>query len=142
MLICLLSQPRCDGIRGVPIERVPSAVVAASRAGVSMARGVLHVLERDARLTGAGPVRGRGIVKLGPLLGGEPRHVGRVVLPGRITVAAVARVGPYSHIRTASGGNPAVLSSYRHWPFRCCSSPVATVARRPRTGPTTPWPRR
>ena len=28
-------------------------------------------------------------------------------------------------IRTAGGGNPAVLTRYRHWPFCCCSSPVS-----------------
>jgi len=25
------------------------------------------------------------------------------------------------------GGNPAVSARYRHWPFRCCSSPVAQL---------------
>jgi hypothetical protein len=32
-------------------------------------------------------------------------------------------------IRTAGGGNTAVLSPLRHWPFRCCSSPVLDMVR-------------
>ena len=31
-------------------------------------------------------------------------------------------------IRTASGGNPAVLSRYRHWPFRCIKPRVRKEA--------------
>jgi hypothetical protein len=39
-----------------------------------------------------------------------------------------SRHGARSNIRTATDGNPAVLARYRHWPFRCCSSPEAWAA--------------
>ena len=35
-------------VGGVPVEVVPGAVVAAGGAGVGVAHGALHVLERDA----------------------------------------------------------------------------------------------
>jgi hypothetical protein len=44
------------------------------------------------------------------------------------------------HIRTASGGNPALFSRYRHWPFRCCSSPDPSLPNALRT--PAPSPRR